>query len=208
MVKIVFAYCELPCEECGESLVTNFRQFLSGEKCQQTISTIKSHHMFWDRFGTEVRFDVRLPPQSSGTAKDPEMKMRVLNFRSQQRSVMDPLPLSDCTEVQQSKCCSGLLRHEEAELLNPDNVLNPQLVGLLTGPENQKNPRAHKNKIGTSPPPPQNQNPPPPKTRNFMDMDVFPAERRHFFQVSIRLAQPFPVPELRTRILRTRGFFR
>ena len=52
--------------------------------------------------------------------------------------------------------------------------------------------------------------PPPPKTphkrRNFMDIG-FPAERRHFFQVSIKLAQPFPAPELRTRILRTRGFF-
>ena len=37
---------------------------------------------------------------------------------------------------------------------------------------NQKNPRAHKNKIGTSPPPKPN-SPPPPKTRNFMDMEVF-----------------------------------
>ena len=67
----------------------------------------------------------------------------------------------------------------------------------------QKNPRAHKNKIGTSPPPPN----PPLKRRNFTDM-VFPAERTHFFQVSIKSAQPFPAPELRTRILRTlRGFF-
>ena len=37
----------------------------------------------------------------------------------------------------------------------------------------QKNPRAHKNKIGTSPPGPQNQIPPPPQTRNFMDLEVF-----------------------------------
>ena len=37
---------------------------------------------------------------------------------------------------------------------------------------------------------------------------VFPAERTHFFQVSIKLAHPFPAPELRTRILRTlKGFF-
>ena len=44
---------------------------------------------------------------------------------------------------------------------------------------NQKNPRAHKNKIGT--PPPKSQNPPPPpKRRNFMDKMVFPAERTHF----------------------------
>ena len=42
--------------------------------------------------------------------------------------------------------------------------------------------------------------------RNFMDM-VFSAERTHFFQASIKLVQPFPAPELRTRILRTRGFF-
>ena len=58
----------------------------------------------------------------------------------------------------------------------------------------QKNPRAHKNKIGTSPPK-KNPNTPPPKTRNFMDM-AFPAERTHFFQASIKLAQPFPAPEL------------
>ena len=32
---------------------------------------------------------------------------------------------------------------------------------------------------------------PPSKTRNFMDMG-FPAERTHFFQASIKLAQPFP----------------
>ena len=69
-------------------------------------------------------------------------------------------------------------------------------------PINQKNPRAHKNKIGTSPPPQK----PPLKRRNFTDM-VFPAERTHFFQVSIKLAQPFPAPELQTKILRTRGFF-
>ena len=35
----------------------------------------------------------------------------------------------------------------------------------------QKNPRAHKNKIGTPPPPPKPKiPPPPPKRRNFMDM--------------------------------------
>ena len=44
----------------------------------------------------------------------------------------------------------------------------------------QKNPRTHKNKIGTSPPPPNPKYPPPPKTRNFMDM-AFPAERTQFF---------------------------
>ena len=69
----------------------------------------------------------------------------------------------------------------------------------------QKNPRVHKNKIGTSPPPP-NPKYSPPKTRNFMDIG-FPAERTHFFQAPIKLAQPFPAPELRTRLLRTRGFF-
>ena len=42
----------------------------------------------------------------------------------------------------------------------------------------QKNPRAHKNKIGT-PPPPKPPKTPPPKRRNFMDM-LFPAERAHF----------------------------
>ena len=37
-----------------------------------------------------------------------------------------------------------------------------------------------------------------------MDM-AFPTDA--FFQASIKLAQPFPAPELRTRILRTRRFF-
>ena len=65
----------------------------------------------------------------------------------------------------------------------------------------QKNPRAHKIKsaLPTSPPPKKKPKIPPPKTRNFMDM-VFPAERKHFCQASIKLAQPFPAPELRTKI--------
>ena len=69
----------------------------------------------------------------------------------------------------------------------------------------QKNPRAHKNKIGT-PPPPKPKIPPPSKTRNFMDMG-FSCRTDAFFQASIKLAHPFPAPELRKKILRTRGFF-
>ena len=45
-------------------------------------------------------------------------------------------------------------------------VWNRRILAWVFG---QKNPRAHKNKIGTRPPP-QTQNTPPPKTRNFMDM--------------------------------------
>ena len=48
--------------------------------------------------------------------------------------------------------------------------------------------------------------PPPPKTRNFMDMG-FSCRKNAFFQASIKLTPPFPAPELRTKILRTRGFF-
>ena len=62
-------------------------------------------------------------------------------------------------------------------------------------------------KIKSAPPPPKPKIPPPPKTRNFMDTG-FPAERRQKFQAPIKLAQAFPAPELRTRILRPRGFFR
>ena len=86
------------------------------------------------------------------------------------------------------------------------NPFVPLSLSLLIPPYTiQKNPRAHKNKTGT--PPPNPKYPPPPKTRNFMDMKVFfSAERTQKFQAPIKLAQPFPAPELRTRILRTRGF--
>ena len=56
------------------------------------------------------------------------------------------------------------------------------------------------------PPPPKTQNTPPSKTRNFMDMG-FSCRKNAFFQASIKLTHPFPAPELRTKILRTRGFF-
>ena len=68
-----------------------------------------------------------------------------------------------------------------------------------------KNPRAHKNKIGT-PPPPKNPIPPPPQTEEFYGHG-FSCRTDAFFQASIKLAQPFPAPELRTKTLRTRGFF-
>ena len=48
-----------------------------------------------------------------------------------------------------------------------------------------------------SPPPPRKKPkypPPPPKTRNFMDMEVFPAARKQFFQAPVKLAQPSPAP--------------
>ena len=69
---------------------------------------------------------------------------------------------------------------------------------------NQKNPRAHKNKIGTPPPP----NPKsPPLKWGILWTQVF-LQKERIFQAPIKLAQPFfPGPELRTRILRTRGFF-
>ena len=71
----------------------------------------------------------------------------------------------------------------------------------------QKNPRAHKNKIGT-PPPPKTQNTPPPRTRNFMGMG-FSCRKNAFFQAPIKLAQPFPAPELRARdFMDTRTFLR
>ena len=57
------------------------------------------------------------------------------------------------------------------------------------------------------PPPPKPKIPPPPK-RGILWTWVSPAERTQFFQASIKLAHPFPAPELRTRILRTlKGFF-
>ena len=58
-------------------------------------------------------------------------------------------------------------------------------------------------KIKSALPPPQN---PPPKKGEFYG-HRFSCRKNAFFQVSIKLAHPFPAPELRTRILRTRGFF-
>ena len=52
--------------------------------------------------------------------------------------------------------------------------------------------------------------PPPPKTppqKGEFYGHGFSCRKNAFFQVSIKLAHPFPAPELRTRILRTRGFF-
>ena len=74
--------------------------------------------------------------------------------------------------------------------------VNAQALSKL--PFSQKNPRAHKNKIGTFPPPPKPKNTPPLKRGIYGH--GFPAERTHFFQASIKLAQPFPAPELRTNI--------
>ena len=69
----------------------------------------------------------------------------------------------------------------------------------------QKNPRAHKNKIGTPLPPKKPKDPP--LKRGMLWIWDFPAERTHFCQAPIKLARPFPAPELRTKILRTRGYF-
>ena len=52
------------------------------------------------------------------------------------------------------------------------------LTNLVKGKVNQKNPRAHKNKIGT--PPPQSPKYPPPPKRGILWTWVFPAERAHF----------------------------
>ena len=71
----------------------------------------------------------------------------------------------------------------------------------------QKNPRAHKNEIGT-PPPPKNPKYPPPLKRGILRTWRFSAaERKQKYQASIKLTHPFPAPESRTKILRTRGFF-
>ena len=47
---------------------------------------------------------------------------------------------------------------------------------------------------------------PPPQNKEFYGHGGFPAGRRHFFQASIKLAQPFPAPEFRAGF-RQNGFF-
>ena len=90
----------------------------------------------------------------------------------------------------------GLLKANGAKK-DPIVLKMLRVVNLLN------NPRAHKNKIGTSPPP-QTQNTPLPKTRILWTW-LFLQDGRIFPAASIKLAQPFPAPELRTKILRTRG---
>ena len=75
--------------------------------------------------------------------------------------------------------------------------------GLIT---NQKNPRAHKNKIGPPPPPPPNPKYPPPLKRVILWTRVFPCRKSAFFQASIKLTHPFPAPELRKIFTDTRIF--
>ena len=70
---------------------------------------------------------------------------------------------------------------------------------------NAENPRAHKNRIGTSVPPPRKLTEiPPPKTRYFMGMEVFIRSKKS--HLPVKLAQPFLALDLRAENLRTLGF--
>ena len=62
-------------------------------------------------------------------------------------------------------------------------------------------------KIKSALPPPPPKNPKYPPLKEEFYGHGFSCRTDAFFQVSIKLAQPFPAPELRTQILRTRGFF-
>ena len=68
----------------------------------------------------------------------------------------------------------------------------------VSGPKNQKNPRAHKNKSAL-PPPPQNPKSPPQKKRGILWTWRFSCRKKAFFQVSIKFSQPCPAPEMRTK---------
>ena len=59
----------------------------------------------------------------------------------------------------------------------------------------QKSPRAHKNKIGTPPPPPKTQNAPPLKTRNFIDMG-FSCRENAFFPSVHKIDAPISGPRI------------
>ena len=71
----------------------------------------------------------------------------------------------------------------------------------------RKKPHAHKNRIGTSTPPFQKKkNTTPPLKRGILWAKGFPAERTKKCQAPIKLAQPFPAPELRAEIMDMRIF--
>ena len=74
-----------------------------------------------------------------------------------------------------------------------DPLVSPCLSCL---PFTQKNPRAHKNKIGTPPPPPKPKIPPPPK-RGILYGHRFSCRKNAFFQVSIKFARAIPKHLLR-----------
>ena len=58
-------------------------------------------------------------------------------------------------------------------------------------------------KIKSAPPSPKKPNTPLPKMRNFMGMEVVLLKETQCFQAPIKLAQPFPAPELQVGKLRT-----
>ena len=70
----------------------------------------------------------------------------------------------------------------------------------------EKSPR-HKHKIGTSPLPKPWAKIPPSLKRGILWTQVLLQKEHIFSQAPMKLAQAFPAPESRTRILRTRGFF-
>ena len=82
-----------------------------------------------------------------------------------------------------------------------ENLLQLQLHDLIVF---QKNPRAHKNKIGTPPPPPPN---PRPKKGNFTDM-VFPCRKNAFFPGVHKIGAAISGPRIADTNFTDTGIFR
>ena len=71
---------------------------------------------------------------------------------------------------------------------------------MLWVPQLGKIPTPIKIELALPPPHSKNHDPPPPNSRNFMGMGVFQQKEPKKCQAPIKLAQPFPAPELRVEI--------
>ena len=112
--------------------------------------------------------------------------------------------VGNCTKPQEPAENGRLSPYKCPCMRGPLHRFSKSALGWV--PFNQKNPRANKNIIGTPPPPPPKTQNTPPLKQGILRTWVF-LQKERIFQASIKLAQPFLAPELRTRSLRTQGFF-
>ena len=82
------------------------------------------------------------------------------------------------------------------------------MAHFCSDPNTRKNPHAHKNKIGTSTPPPSKKTQtPPPQKEEFYGHGGFPSRKNQKMPGAHKIGAAISGPELRTEILWTSRFF-